>query len=187
MRVQVFRHGQSLSNAGGRTDDPALIPLTPAGEAEARALARSLTAPPDLLLVSPYLRSVETARPIRARYPDVNIEVWPIQEFTYLAPAACVGTSWIERKPWIDAYWTALDPEKIDGPGAENFRSLLMRASAFLHRLARLDARHVVAISHGQFMQATKLMIEPHGAHAVEGLLLELEHAGGRVVIKPGG
>jgi broad specificity phosphatase PhoE len=199
MRVQVFRHGQSLSNAGGRTDDPGLIPLTQLGEAQSRALAQSLAPAPDLLVVSPYLRAVETARPIRERFPQVKVEIWPIQEFTYLAPAACVGTSRTERQPWINAYWSALDPESIDGPDAENFRSLLARATAFLARLAEMEVAHVVAITHGQFMQATRLLAERPGLGADDAMrefvereamspfpncgLLELARVEGRIVL----
>lgn len=158
--VWVYRHAESLSNAGAKTLDPEGIPLTGHGHEQAAKLAASLTRAPDRIIASPFRRSLSTAAPILLRFPEADHEIWPIQEFTYLAPDTCVGTSWIERKPRIDAYWAKLDPAYIDGPGAESFSSLLGRAREFLKDLAELKDDLVIAVSHGQFMQATRLMAE---------------------------
>jgi len=162
-RVWVFRHAQSLSNAGGKTLDPDGIPLTEHGHRQARDLAWNLKEAPDKLITSPFRRAIDTGKPIDARYPAAINEIWPIHEFTYLDPASCVGTSWIDRKPRIDAYWARLDPAYVDGEGAESFSHLLQRARAFLDDLAGLDHDLTIVISHGQFMQAAKLLItRPH-------------------------
>jgi broad specificity phosphatase PhoE len=160
MRIEVYRHAQSVSNAGGRTDDPAGIRLTPTGHGQARALARSLRHAPDIVLFSRFMRTAQTARPIHERFPRAHADLWPIEEFTYLAPESCVGTTWFDREPRITAYWSALDPDHVDGPGAESFRTMLERARVFLEQLPSLKARNVVAISHGQFMQAAKLVAQ---------------------------
>jgi len=47
------------------------------------------------------LRSQQTAAPLIARYPDVPVEQWPIQEFTYLSPEHCHNTTFSERKPLV--------------------------------------------------------------------------------------
>jgi 2,3-bisphosphoglycerate-dependent phosphoglycerate mutase len=170
-RICIHRHAESLSNAGEKTWDIASIPLSEKGHAQAQALARSIAAPPDAIVVSPFLRTAQTAAPIAARFPDAGADLWPIHEFTYLEPSSCVGTSWIERKPRIDAYWARLDPHHVDGPGAESFAHLLGRARAFLDRLTGLKDPHTLFVSHGQFMQATLLLAEapdftPHDAMA---------------------
>ncbi|MDP3736160.1 MAG: histidine phosphatase family protein [Hyphomonadaceae bacterium] len=158
--VWVYRHAESLSNAGAKTLDPEGIPLTENGHAQAAKLAASLVRTPQRIIASPFRRSLSTAAPILGRFPAADHEIWPTQEFTYLAPDTCVGTSWIERKPRIDAYWARLDPELVDGRGAESFSSLLGRAREFLKDLAELTDDLVIAVSHGQFMQATRLMAE---------------------------
>lgn len=157
-RVWVFRHAESLSNAGGKTLDPAGIPLTEHGLRQARALAWKLPEAPDRIITSPFRRAIETAKPIDTRYPAAVNEIWPIQEFTYLEPASCVGTNWADRKPRIDAYWARLDPGYVDGEGAESFSHLLERARAFLADIAELDNELTVTVSHGQFMQAARLL-----------------------------
>lgn len=159
-RVWIFRHAESLSNAGGKTLDPDGIPLTENGLRQARDLAWKLTEAPGRIITSPYRRAIDTGKPIDARFPEAINEVWPIQEFTYLAPASCVGTNWADRKPRIDAYWAKLDPAHVDGEGAESFSSLLKRARTFLQDLTELDDALTIVISHGQFMQAAKLMAQ---------------------------
>src|SRR5262249_20256334 len=138
----------------------------------------SINAAPVRLVCSPFLRSSETLMPIARRFPDAVREVWEVQEFTYLEPDACVGTSWKDRKPRIDAFWTRLDPDFVDGVGAESFRQILKRASDFLDRLAGLTDGPTLVISHGQFMLAALLLVEDRRINAADAmrLFVEREH-----------
>ena len=111
------------------------------------------------------LRAAQTALPIRRRFDRSLAAIWPIQEFTYLAPALCVGTSSVERKPRIDAYWDRLDPAYVDGPGAESFSDLLVRARTFLAQVREAQTPFNVLVSHGQFMQALHVLIDKPDIH----------------------
>jgi len=144
----------------GKTLDPEGIPLTEHGRRQARDLAWSPAEAPHQIVTSPFRRAIDTGKPIDARFPGAVNETWPIQEFTYLDPASCVGSSWIDRKPRIDAYWAKLDPTDIDGVGAESFSHLLTRARVFLDDLVELDSELTLVVSHGQFMQAAKLLVQ---------------------------
>lgn len=161
--AHIYRHAQSASNAGERTEHPATIPLSAKGfeqaDALAAALAREAASPSNRLIASPFLRARQTIAPVADRLEARRVEIWDIEEFTYLEPSTCVGTSWVERKPRIDAYWAALDPTARDGPNAESFVDLLERAAAFLKRLPEVEVE-VVVVSHGQFMQAVQLIAE---------------------------
>ena len=167
-RIWLYRHAESLSTAGERTLDVRLIPLSEKGRAQAASLAASIEEPPHGIITSPFLRAAQTALPIKARFDAAATDVWRIEEFTYLDPASCVGTSWVERKPRVDAYWARLDPDHVDGPGAESFRDLLARARAFLDRLAAIDRPLTLIVSHGQFMQAAKLLTEAPDMSAMD-------------------
>jgi 2,3-bisphosphoglycerate-dependent phosphoglycerate mutase len=158
--VWMFRHAESVSNAGGRTEHPATIPLTERGRQQAAVLAQSLEDIPDAIITSPFLRTSQTAEPMAARFESAGTGIWAIQEFTYLAPDRCLNTSWVERKPLIDAYWSRMDPHHVDGPGAESFGNLMDRAKAFLRQAGRDANGLTVIVSHGQFMQAVRLAIE---------------------------
>jgi len=111
-------------------------------------------------VTSPYLRTQQTAAATIARFGDVPVEVWPIQEFTYLQPSRWNGTRSVERMPVIERYWAEADAEYCDGEGAESFSTLLQRAQATLERLeAMLENALVYVFSHGQFIQAVRSLV----------------------------
>jgi broad specificity phosphatase PhoE len=85
--------------------DLATIELTERGHEQARAVAASWTQAPALIVTSPYTRTRQTAAPTIARFPGVPVEVWPIEEFTYLQPARWNGTRSAERMPHLERYW----------------------------------------------------------------------------------
>jgi broad specificity phosphatase PhoE len=155
MKTTFIRHGESTGNAGIRAHNLALLDLTDKGRQQARDVAASWAEIPTLIVTSPYLRAQQTAQPTIERFPGVPVEVWPIQEFTYLEPNRWNGTLSVQRRPHIEAYWQTAGPEYQDGPGAESFASLLRRAEIALAKLEgmALDAS-VFAFSHGQFIQA---------------------------------
>jgi broad specificity phosphatase PhoE len=150
----LVRHGQSASNAGLPAVGHGEVPLTALGQDQAREVARRVDRQPDRLIVSPFLRTQETAAPIRERWPRTPCEVWPIQELTYLSPARCKGTTADVRRPWIEAYWRGCDPDYVDGPDAESFRAFMARLADFDSRLSALDGDFAIAVGHGQFFRA---------------------------------
>jgi probable phosphoglycerate mutase len=153
LTVRFVRHGESLANAGGVTNEPAGIPLTDFGRAQAQAFANSLDDPPHLFVTSPYTRARDTAAPSAARYSFAPLEVWPVQEIASLAVARCVGTSSADRLPMVLEHWDAADPSRCDGEGAESYAEFVARVRAALARLAALPwPMRVIVFSHGQFM-----------------------------------
>jgi broad specificity phosphatase PhoE len=164
MRAIFVRHGQSTGNAGIPCNDLSLLELTELGREQAHQIAKSWTEPPSLIVTSPYLRTQQTAEPTINRFREVPVEVWPIQEFTYLQPLRWNGTRSIERRLHVGAYWQTADPEYCDGPGAESFATLLRRTEAALSRLEALsDDALVYVFSHGQFMQALRSSVTDDG------------------------
>ena len=160
MRAIFIRHGESTGNAGISCYDLALLELTELGWQQAKEVAASWTETPSLIVTSPYLRTQQTAAPTVERSPSVRVEVWPIQEFTYLQPSRWNGTLSSERMPAIERYWAEADPEYCDGEGAESFGTLLERAEAALARLATMpDEALVYIFSHGQFIQAVRSIV----------------------------
>jgi NAD(P)-dependent dehydrogenase (short-subunit alcohol dehydrogenase family)/broad specificity phosphatase PhoE len=160
MRAIFIRHGQSTGNVGIPANDLSLLELTDLGWRESREVAASWTEIPSLIVTSPYLRTQQTAAATIARFRDVAVEVWPIQEFTYLEPSRWNGTRSSERMPYIERYWAEADPEYCDGDGAESFSTLLERAQAALDRLAALPEDVLVYVfSHGQFIQAVRSLV----------------------------
>jgi broad specificity phosphatase PhoE len=160
MRAIFVRHGQSTGNAGVPCDDLAAIELTELGWSQAGQVAEDWQQRPALIVTSPYLRTQQTAAPTIERFPDVPVEVWPIEEFTYLQPSRWNGTRSAERMPHLERYWSEADPSYCDGEGAESFATLLARARSALGRLAALPSSSPAYVfSHGQFIQAVRAIV----------------------------
>jgi broad specificity phosphatase PhoE len=171
--VWLIRHAESTANAGASTFSPESIPLTEKGLAQARCVAAQITRRPDLIVVSPFLRSQQTAAPLRASVPNVPVEEWQVQEFTYLSPERCRNTTIVERKPLVDAYWSRNNPDYCDGPGAESFADLLTRAAAAVARIKTVEDRFLVVFSHGQFIRAAIWLL----LHELEEMKIETMEA----------
>ena len=160
MRAIFIRHGESTGNAGVPCHDLATIELTKRGHEQARHVAASWTEAPALIVTSRYTRTRQTAAPTIARFPGVPVEVWPIEEFTYLQPARWNGTRSAERMPHLERYWREADPNYCDGEGAESFGTLLRRCKAALTQLAAMPADSLVYVfGHGQFIQAARAIV----------------------------
>lgn len=161
--ISLVRHAESAANAGQATLDPSLIPLTENGWIQAEALSRTICQAPDLIITSPFARAIDTSRPTVARYPDVEVQIWNIGEFTYLDPVRCAGTTVADRRASVESFWAAADPDFVDGPGAESFAAFIGRARAALEGFRGLNHGALV-FGHGQVMQAMRWLHQrPHG------------------------
>src|SRR3546814_8603554 len=159
--IAIFiRHGENTGNAGVPCHDLATIALTERGHEQARAVAASWTQAPALIVTSPYTRTRQTAAPTIARFPGVPVEVWPIEEFTYLQPARWNGKRSAERMPHLEQIGREADPDYCDGEGAESFSTLLRRCEAALTSLAAMPAGALANVfGHGQFIQAARAIV----------------------------
>jgi broad specificity phosphatase PhoE len=158
--VRLIRHGESAANAGEATYDPELIPLTSKGVEQALTVAQSFWSPPNLIISSPFARARATAAPTIEVYREAVVEIWPIQEFTYLEVSRCANTTTAARRPWVESYWEQADPDYRDGSGAETFRELIERAQTFLTRLEASGHDSIAVFAHGQFISAVAWIIE---------------------------
>jgi broad specificity phosphatase PhoE len=150
----LIRHAESLSNAGEPTDAPDTIGLSALGVIQAKKLAEIFPAAPDLIVTTKYDRTGLSAAPLRQRFPDVATEVWPIYEFTYLAPARYSGSTEDQRRPAAQAYWDRNDPDYIDGAGAESFRDFITRIRTLRESARRAGKDFISVFTHGFVIKA---------------------------------
>jgi probable phosphoglycerate mutase len=173
----LYRHGESVSNAGEPTFTPWDICITDLGKQQAKNIAAQFSSPPDRVIVSGYLRTQQTARPLVSKFnldclhPMVNrvnldpkssaylqklpsrYQMWPVQEWTFLCPDRYFGTTQEERKVPVREYRNKRDPNLVDGFGAESFQQFLLRVGVFLLRIENEPGLSVV-FTHGHFMRA---------------------------------
>ena len=153
--IYLIRHAESVSNAGGRTMSDKSNPLSEEGLQQSIDLVRRIPAKPDLIIVSPYIRTQQTAEPLIKKYPDVPVEIWNVQEFTFLDADRCDDTTHDERLVIRREYFAQNDPDFIHGTGAESFNQMLQRVDDLLNKLKEIDKnKFVVIFTHGHFMRA---------------------------------
>jgi 2,3-bisphosphoglycerate-dependent phosphoglycerate mutase len=150
--VWFIRHAESEANAGLPTDNPATIRLTPRGFEQAEDIAQSFTRPPDLIITSSYLRTQQTAKPTLARFPSVPHENWSVEEFTYLALDGV--TTFNERRPKVEDFWTRLEPAFDNGKGTESFIQFITRVQGVWYELRSSKKEFIAVFSHEQFIRA---------------------------------
>lgn len=152
--IWFIRHAESEANAGLPTQHPRTIPLTPLGHHQAELLSTKLDRRPDLFIVTPYLRTRQTAQPAIEKFPEVPVEVWELQEYDFLSHEQCIGTTVDQRKPWVTEFWNKCAPDYVHGKGAESFFDFQKRVADALHRLTKVDASFIVAFVHGHVIRA---------------------------------
>lgn len=158
--ILLIRHGESQANADLPTASPSAIALTEKGHAQAAALAESIATEPDLIVVSPFLRTQQTAAPLTRKFPVVPVETWPVHEFTYLDITRHAGTTEAGRAAAVHDYWQRCDPHWIDGAGAESFAGFIERVDDMLERLSHHPSKRIHIFTHGYFMLATHARLD---------------------------
>jgi broad specificity phosphatase PhoE len=149
-----IRHGECTDNVGIPSPALGVTPLTEKGQLQAEVFAAGLREAPSLIVHSPFVRTIQTAAPIRKRFPEVPVEVWDIQEITILGPHHYVNSSHLDRNEAALAYWQRACPEEIESEGAESFLALFDRIQTAVDRLQsyQLD-RPILVVCHGHFMR----------------------------------
>jgi broad specificity phosphatase PhoE len=152
-----IRHGQSAANVGIWDGPFAEIPLTAVGREQARALAERWDFVPSRIVMSPFLRTQQTAEPTIARFPEVPVEIWPIHEFTYWDRDNWSGSLPEYEREEVARFWRVADPTYRHSGTAESFGELLGRGREALSRLEEMDVdAPVLLFTHGHFMQALR-------------------------------
>jgi broad specificity phosphatase PhoE len=152
--IWLIRHAESTANVGKKTATPETIGLTDTGREQANRLADYISDEPDLIVTSPFIRTLHTAKPLLTKYPRTKHEQWPIQEFTYLSPEKCNNTTMEDRIPMAMEYWERNDPHYCDGDGAESFNSFIGRVIEFKEKLKGRPEKYIIVFSHYQFIAA---------------------------------
>jgi broad specificity phosphatase PhoE len=153
--IYLIRHAESVGNAGGKTVNSKTNPLTEEGIRQSVDLLSKIPEKPDLIVVSPYFRAQQTADPLIKKYPDVPVETWNVQEFTFLDVEAYEDTTHDERILIREEYLSQNNSDFVHGTGAESFNQMLQRVDDMLHKLRTIEKKKFVVIfTHGHFMRA---------------------------------
>ncbi|MFG1689477.1 histidine phosphatase family protein [Nonomuraea sp. NPDC049269] len=165
----LLRHGATeWSTAGkhtGRTD----VPLTPAGEEQARALAPLVKEVPfDLVLVSPAQRARRTAELAGLEAYEVDADLW---EWDYGGYEGITTPKIRETHPGWYLWRDGVIPGDAEHPG-ESAADVGARADRVIARAKAAEGR-VALVAHGHFLRV--LAARWLGLPPADGRLLKLD------------
>ena len=149
----LIRHTETNCNPNVWCTNIRDIQLTDNGKQRAIDIAEKVTRRPDLIITSPFLRSIDTAKPLHNKWPDVPCEQWSIQEFIYLSPGKYATKTIIDRNNAKKEYWQHASPTFCDGEDAESFLDFTGRLKSF-HKQLLAQKGFVVVFGHGLFLKA---------------------------------
>ena len=167
----LLRHGETEWSRTGRHTGRTDVPLTPAGEKQARALApvvagRTLT----WTLVSPAVRARETARLIGLENAEVEPALW---EWDYGGYEGRTSADIREERPGWYLWTDGVVPGDGDHPG-ESIGQVGDRFDTVLHRIrVALTDGDVAVVAHGHVLRV--LTARWLGLDAADGRLFRLD------------
>lgn len=168
--IYLVRHAESTGNIGEVTKNAKEIPLSEKGFAQAEEFAKKISQKPDLIVMSPFIRTHQTAKPLIKKFNSPT-EIWDVQEFTFLCNEDYNNTTEFERKEKSKIYYQKNNPDFIVGDGAESFNQMMVRVENMLNKLKKMNKdKFVIIFSHGRFMRAA-LMHLNNTESSLENLL----------------
>ncbi|MEV5719830.1 acid phosphatase [Amycolatopsis mediterranei] len=169
-RLFLLRHGQTEWSLNGRHTGRTDIPLTPAGEGQARAAGgtlRSLVGGPSLVLSSPRARAQRTAALAGLRVDEVTEDLaeWDYGDYE--------GVTTPKIRETVPGWTVWTHPS----PGGESASYVSARADRVLERARRAcEAGDVILVGHGHFSRV--LVARWLGLPATAGVHFGLDAAG---------
>lgn len=152
--IYFMRHAESEANAGMEIHDHTRQHLLSArGQMQAQTLVKVLQKEKfDLVVVSPFQRAQDTARPFLNRYgKNISVVTWPVQEFVYHSLGKKLKNSPKKKLVTAKKYWLMADPDYRESIGGETYRELIARIKRVCDRLIRDKHKKILVVSHGHF------------------------------------
>ena len=108
---------------------------------------------PDIIIHSPYIRTLQSAQPTIKKFPGVTVDEWPVQEFIYLPHESYLNSTQSDRQAAVDEYWQQCDPQQKNSDEAESFVEFIVRMEMIIEKLAHSKGTSVV-FTHGHVIRA---------------------------------
>lgn len=161
--VLLVRHGESQANAGLPTAHPKTVRLTKVGREQAENIPyvlRKTHLLPELIVISSYFRSKQTAKSTIKSFPQVPVEEWEVHEFTYLSSKHAKHTTVEQRRVWVNKYWENADPSSVDKEESESFKQFIARVRKVIAQLRQTANDTIIVFSHEQFICALLWLLQ---------------------------
>jgi broad specificity phosphatase PhoE len=151
--IWLIRHGESYSNTGEKSTHPGTSTLTPEGMRQSECVASYIRHRPDIIIHSPYSRSLQSAEDTIKKFNNVTVEEWPVHEFIYLPHIQYLNTTQVDRMDAVNDYWQQCEPALKTSAETESFIDFIERMKMLVDRLRRTKG-NVIVFTHGHVIRA---------------------------------
>lgn len=149
-KILFIRHAESEGNVGDIVFPHGhVIKITEKGKKQSTDLAEILDKP-DRIIVSKYIRTIETAEPTIRKFPETDVHLWlDIHEFGSVCPENITGKSVEDARKLYTDYWQKADPFFKDSEHVESFKEFVDRLRRVIFKLKKIDNGLNYIFTHG--------------------------------------
>lgn len=156
-KIFLIRHAESEANVGIPQKYVHNIVITENGRQQASDLAESLERP-DRIIVSKFIRTIETAEPTINKFPDSEVHLW--METHEFEPLAVIKDMALEdQRAKYDEYWLSLDSDYKISKEVESFKEFTDRMMVLRKKISSLPEGLHYIFTHGYVLRMFMLMM----------------------------
>ena len=162
-KIILIRHAESEANLGDKIlPHDNIIKITENGKKQAEDL-REILDKPDRIIVSKFIRTLETAEPTINKFPDSEVHLWlDTHEFNHMSNmTTSLLTEVKEYKELHDRYWERLDPNEKNGEG-ESFKEFIDRVNGVILKFKKIPDGVNYFFTHAYFIKMFYLLCEKY-------------------------
>lgn len=160
-KIILIRHAESEANAGGIFEHSHIVKITEKGKRQAEDLVEVILEKldkPDRIIVSKFIRTIETAEPTIRKFPDTETHLWlETHEFSYLDKKNLAELTVEKLRERAQGYWEQNDPFHKDGLNQESFGEFTERVNSLILKMKKLDGVNFM-FSHGLVIRLLKIL-----------------------------
>lgn len=149
-KIVLIRHAESEANVGDKIlPHDNIIKITQNGKKQSEELVEVLEKP-DRIILSKFIRTIETAEPTIKKYPETEVHLWlEVHEFDPADNTVLDFPSFQDFKVRYDLYWQKLDPDYKDAEHVESFREFVIRINKAILKAKNIPDGINYVFTHG--------------------------------------
>lgn len=158
-KIILIRHAESVANTGDLILHKNIIRLSKNGYRDSIEFSKNISRI-DRIILSKYIRTIETAEPIYKKFPKSEVHLWyDLHEFDYVNPESLIYLSVEHRKLTEQNYWDRLDPFVRDSPERENFKEFVDRVIKIIEKLQKINEGVNYVFTHGMIIKLIMVLL----------------------------
>lgn len=159
-KIFLIRHAESEANVGGTFHEHKhTIKITEEGKRQAQEL-KEILEKPDRVIVSKFIRTIETAEPLINKFPETEVHMWlDAHEFEWISCAEEVCAERDKMRESTFNYFTNSDPFVRKENTEESFKEFADRIYKLTLKIGKISEGVNYIFTHGFVIKMILLIL----------------------------